>query len=161
MGDPSECTNKQTTTERRGAKRRGAKRPATKERLLTGNTYGLTVRHNPKYKPGTKSAYTDPEKRDLYNRLIGWLESKGLEVTDLYYEQKGGLHFHAKATHAKKIYFKKWQKKPFSIVFKKVYNPAGWLQYCQKEQEALQHDRLFAKNAPYLFCDSSTDSDQE
>lgn len=101
------------------------------------NIYGLTCRHNPKYKEdGTE--YNEVEKRVLYERLIGALQQKGLKVENLYYERKNGLHFHCKIESPSKLYFKRWNANfpKFHLMFKPVYDEAGWLSYCQKEQEA-------------------------
>lgn len=153
MGDPSECTIKQTQTER-GAKRPGSKATVYKKHNTNGNVYGLTVRHNPTYhKDGTK--ITDREKRDLYNQLIGQFKAKGLMIDNLYYESKGGLHFHARATYPKKLYFKKWQVKPFSCKFVKMYNPDGWNKYCQKEQTHKQIDKYIKKQYQRIEFSSS------
>lgn len=112
----------------------GAKRPAqrSKRNNIMVQTYGLTVRHNPKYKKNGQ-AFSISEKKILYDDIQSWLKDKGLKISNLYYEQKGGLHFHCRAESKKKIYYKKYQRYPFSIVFKKMYNEAGWLSYCKKE----------------------------
>lgn len=117
------------------------KRPATKEPKSNNgdNVYGLTVRHNPTYK-SDGSRFTDHEKRTLYERLIGWMECKGLKLDNIYYESKGGLHFHARATYHKKLYFKAWKQTDFHILFKKVYDEAGWLSYCVKEKRRDIHN---------------------
>lgn len=122
------------------------------------HVYGLTVRHNPKYKPDG-SLYTSPEKKDLYQRLVGWFEAKGLKLDNIYFEEKNGLHFHARAEYPKKLYFKAWQKQPFHIMFCDMYDETGWKEYCAKEQ--LQEQLNYYINN-YAFSDtSSNDSPAE
>lgn len=117
---------------------KGTGAPATCERREPSQnkayTYGLTVRHNPKYKAGGIE-YSDMEKRDIYNQLIGTFQAKGLKIDNIYYEHKNGLHFHARATYKKKIYFKAWTYKDCHVMFKKIYDDKGWKDYCRKERE--------------------------
>lgn len=121
---------------KKGVKRSGAIATCERREPKSNNSYiyGLTVRHNPKYKDDG-SPYSDLEKRTLYERLIGSFEQKGLKITNVYYERKNGLHFHARAEYHKKLYFKAWQKKPFHVLFKNIYDESGWKSYCAKEEQ--------------------------
>lgn len=136
-------------------KRNDRSKATTATKGSLSHQYGLTVRHNPTYKENGEK-YTISEKKALYERLIGRLEQRGLKIDNLYYEEKGGLHFHARATYSKKLYYKAWQVKPFHILFKNIYDESGWLSYCQKEQK--KHDLTVYQNE---YCFMSSDYESE
>lgn len=128
----------------------GAKRPAS---AASVKEYGLTIRHNPTYKGLTNIRYTDQEKRDLYNQIIGKMEARGLSIDNVYYEIKGGLHLHCRARHRKSIYFKKWQYFPYSCKFVKMYDPKGWNDYSTKEKERASFQETLNQFSEYAFSE--------
>jgi hypothetical protein len=97
-------------------------------------SYAVTIRHNPKYKKGTKIPYTTGEKKEIYEAVLSFLCNEyNAVILSLAFELKGGLHLHATIGFKKVPLFKGIKYEDCHFKFVKVYNPDGWASYCNKE----------------------------
>lgn len=124
--------------------------------IIGGNNskvlYALTMRHNPTYKKGTKTRYTEGEKRDLYNASFDVLRlSYDFVPQELVFEKKNGLHVHGYGFFKKKVPLLKTIKlQDFHFKWKKVYNQQGWIDYIRKESSDA-YNRLKKLYSSYAF----------
>lgn len=114
--------------------------------------YALTMRHNPTYKRGTKTRYTEAEKRDLYNAAFEVLRlSHDFVPRELIFEKKNGLHVHGYGFFREKVpLLKNIKLQDFHFKWKKVYDLNGWLAYISKESKDA-YNRLIKLHSTYAF----------
>lgn len=114
--------------------------------------YAITMRHNPTYKRGTKTRYTDSEKRDLYNAAFDVLRlSYDFVPRELVFEKKNGLHVHGYGFFKEKVpLFKTIKLEDFHFKWRKVYDQKGWITYIRKESTDA-YNRLKKLYSSYAF----------
>lgn len=100
-----------------------------------GHYYALTCRHNPTYRPDGKR-YSAEEKYHIYKAFIKrlWNLKNLIEVCEVNYEKKAGLHFHALIHFSKIPYFKRIRGDKLHLKWVPIYDLQGWRSYCRKEQ---------------------------
>lgn len=123
-----------------------------------GTMYAVTVRHNPKYKKGTKILYSESEKFDIYVKVQEYLSTFG-KLIALEYEYTGGMHFHATILFDKVPWLKNIKMKDIHFNFVKIWYKEGWSSYCNKEaieraKADIEATELYYINSPTSLMSS-------